>query len=131
MCKQSDGESKCRQRSVLYENKSQTYQEDKKTTVHIGETALSGYERLNRHLSDFRNRPAQSHMTVHAKEEHAELDPSEVKYKYKVVKKFSSAFNRQIKEAIKIRMLTKQGVNILTTKPKGHSEVYPTTFLEQ
>ena len=98
---------------MIYQNKCLTCEADGKQVLYIGETGLSGQERCRQHHDDIKNKPDKSHMKVHMDQDHPDLEPSEIRFKFKVIRGISSPFLRQISEAIAIRLGTMDGEQTL------------------
>ena len=79
---------------------------------YVGEANRSPAERSAEHLQDLKDKKEDSHMWAHKLLEHP--DEEEVKFSMKVLKKHSSAFQRQVMEAVVIEM--RQNGNILNSK---------------
>ena len=67
---------------------------------YIGETSRSGYERLREHFRDFKNLSSKSHMLKHYIEKHRNIKMEEMRFGIKVLKSYTSAFERQIGESV-------------------------------
>ena len=115
LCPNSDSDSRCRRRSILYENRCLTCQENGKTVLYIGESGKSAFERADEHHKDVRYKPQKSHIKSHIDEEHGG-DLEQAKFGFKVLRTYKTAFQRQISEAVTIRLLTLHGKNLLNNK---------------
>ena len=82
---------------------------------YIGEAARSPAERSAKHLQDFKDKKEESHMWAHKLLAHPEED---VSFSMKVVKKHTSAFQRQVMEAVLIEV--RQNDFILNSR-SGHN----------
>ena len=90
-------------RNVTYKTECLTCKEKYgKKRVYIGESARTAFERGQEHENDFMKRKEDSHMLKHWEEEH----PSEERpiFSMKVLRGHTSAFVRQIHEAVLIEM---------------------------
>ena len=85
-----------------------------KVACYIGETGKSGYERGVNHQDDHRRLELDSHILKHQVLQHVEGE--QVRFTMKIVKKFQSAFKRQVYEAVKIEMLEGMGEDLLNSK---------------
>ena len=121
LCAVSESNSFCRTRSVVYENRCMDCLENGLDVLYVGETGLSGVERQRQHLDDARLRPDKSHIKKHCDEYHPDLDHKEVRFNFKVIKKIPSPFQRQISEAINIRLRTRKGKEILLNNKQEFS----------
>ena len=102
--------SSCRIRSVLYEKECRLCKSDGKRVVYIGETGLTGKERCNQHHGDITGKKEnKSHMRVHCEETHPDLTEEQMGqcFTFRVKRRISTVFHRQIAEAVSIRMRTK------------------------
>ena len=80
-----------------------------KIVEYYGETSKTAYERGLNHTYDFWTGTEDSHMYKHQTEVHAEQEnPPE--FSMTVLKKHSSAFRRQIHEAVVVEMKEKNGI---------------------
>ena len=80
------------------------------------------------HLKDAADEKKQesSHIWTHAKEEHG----GEESFQCKVLRTQRSAFERQVSEAVSIRLLKQQGVNVLNTKREYNRCLLPELMVE-
>ena len=108
---------------MLYENTCTTCAEQGKKVVYVGETGLSGFERQSQHQDDARllKRHEKSHMRSHCKDDHPESNFEDIKFKFKVIRKIPSPFQRQIAEAINIRLRTRKGGEFLMNNKQEFS----------
>ena len=70
--------------------------------MYVGETARSLYERSSKHWQAAAQIKEESHMFEHAEESHK--GDKLPQFKFKLVRSFKSALDRQIAEAIRIEM---------------------------
>ena len=70
---------------------------------YIGESSRSIFERGTEHLKDLEYRRTRSHMLRHIVSVHKSVDPSKIEFKMKILTTHSTAFERQIREAVLIR----------------------------
>ena len=115
MCSQpGDKKEDCVRRNVLYESEcvecgqgedvtdNTLERKGKEASLYVGETARSLFERSQEHWQAAEQKKEESHMVQHAMETHkGERLPM---FKFKVVRSFRSALDRQIGEAIRIEM---------------------------
>ena len=92
-----------------------------KSVLYIGESGLSGFERCNQHYNDAKNKPEKSHINIHRKEDHQDMDPGDVKFKFKILRRMKTPFQRQISEAIAIRLRTRKGKETLLNNKQEFS----------
>ena len=120
-----DEGTKCKTRSVVYTNTCLNCKAKGKTSMYVGETGRSGVEMMIEHHRDERGKNAddKSHMRIHTNEVHPE-SPN-VKWKFKVEKRFQSAFYRQISECIMIRRKQQGGALILNKKEEYSRSILP------
>ena len=97
-----------------------------KPTCYIGETGKSIFERGKQHLADAlsKKRRDKSHIAVHIRDEH-NGDPTKANFQFKVLRKFKTAFSRQIAEAVEIRIRTRKGEHLLNNKQEFSRCVLP------
>ena len=91
---------------------------------YIGESNRSAYERGFEHLQALGNMEKGSHMLRHILEKHENQDFSEVKWHMNILEYTRSAFERQIKEAVKIQQ-DRGGQNILNSKSEWNQCALP------
>ena len=85
---------------------------------YIGETARSGYRRSVEHLEDAINKKEDSHIHSHIEDSHKDLglnltsaqEVSEV-FEFKLIQKHPSSLQRQVTEAVKIRLAGNTAIN--------------------
>ena len=98
----------CITRNILYESQCEKCLSDEKrsggnASLYVGESARSLFERSCEHWQATSQKKEESHMHQHMVEEHSkEMDKPE--FRFKVVKTFKSALDRQVAEAIRIEM---------------------------
>ena len=61
---------------------------------YVGETSRSGYERIREHYKDMENLSTQSHMLKHYIEKHKNIKIEEMKFRVKILKSYTSAFEK-------------------------------------
>ena len=88
--------------------------EKEKVSSYIGETGKSGYERGVNHQDDYKRLQLDSHILKHQVLQHREGE--KVEFTMKIVKKFQSAFKRQVYEAVHIEMEEGKGRELLNSK---------------
>ena len=69
---------------------------------YIGESSRSTYERGSEHLADLEKRRPRSHLLRHCVEVHEGKDPDEIDFRMKQLRSHTSAFERQLYEAVLI-----------------------------
>ena len=127
VCNQEGGGGECKRRSVVYMTTCTTCKKkgeggeegnekvrEKGGASYIGETGKSGFERGINHQDDHRRLQLDSHILKHQVLQHGEGE--RVEFTMKIVKKFQSAFKRQVYEAVKIEMLEGKGEDLLNSK---------------
>ena len=121
VCKQKGG-GDCRRRNVVYqttcdqckgEEEEVGENENKNVACYVGETSKSGYERGKKHQEDYGRLELDSHILKHQILKHGER---KVSFSMKIVQKHSSAFKRQVHEAVLVEILEGRGGNILNSK---------------
>ena len=113
VCEQEGGEGDCRKRGILYKTTCLQCKGTDKEASYIGESARSGYERGLDHQRDYESMELDSHMMKHQILSHGELQ-EKLTFKMKILKVHTSAFMRQVHEAVAIEMNEKN--NILNSK---------------
>ena len=86
---------------------------DKKEVRYVGESARSPYERGREHLADYKNLSTKSHMLKHQIIYHKEM--KSIKFKMEILEFHTTAFSRQIHEAVQIDLVSKSG-DIMNSK---------------
>ena len=100
---------------------------DKKEVRYVGESARSPYERGKEHLADFKNLSTKSHMLKHQIIYHKEL--KSVKFKMEILEFHTTAFSRQIHEAVQIDLVSKSGA-IMNSKSEYNRCTLPRLTVE-
>ena len=100
------------------ENKQNEKKKEERNVIakYIGETGRSAYERGVEHWRDFENCDENSHMMKHYLLRHKDLRKEDVKFAMRVRKKFRSALERQVGEAITIDRVRRSGQELLNSK---------------
>ena len=93
--------SDCRSNNIVYGAQCIECEEEGKTRVYIGETSRNLYMRSCEHYSAFKSKAETSFMLRHIRKEH-ENNAENVKFKWKVLKKFQRPLQRQLYESQKI-----------------------------
>ena len=117
VCRQTgDKKEDCVRHNILYESECSKCGEDvdvtvtgaslerqgKEASLYVGETARSLFERSSEHWQAAEQKKEESHMFQHCEESHkGESNPT---FKFRVVRGFKSALDRQIAEAFRIEM---------------------------
>ena len=110
VCKHEKGGGNCKRRNVTYKTECQTCREKSgKERIYVGETARTAYERGLEHGQDFRTGKDDSHMHKHWLEEHQDEEMPE--FSMKVIRPHTSAFVRQVHEAVCIEMHASKTLN--------------------
>ena len=112
VCAQEGG-GDCRKRNILYKTTCVQCKGTDKEASYIGESARSGYERGRDHQEDYEKMEFDSHMLMHQILSHGELQ-EKLTFSMKILKVHTSAFMRQVHEAVAIEMNEKN--NILNSK---------------
>ena len=99
LCRNTEGDSKCFKRNVLYESQCLQCKKAGKETIYVGETSRTGYERGREHEEDGKKEKDESHMWTHARDIH---DGDKPKFSFRVAKTFQSALTRQVSESVRI-----------------------------
>ena len=73
---------------------------------YIGESSRSIFERGKEHKSDLKYRRTRSHMLRHCEEIHTNENPDEIEFGMRLISSSRTAFERQLKEAVYIEMLS-------------------------
>ena len=81
---------------------------------YIGESSRSAYERGGEHSKDLEFRRQKSHMLRHCVDIHPKMYPENVDFRMRVLTSHSSAFERQLREAVLIDHFA--GPNLLNSK---------------
>ena len=107
VCGGVEEKARCRARGVTYSNTCQLCKAQGRDSVYIGETSKTLAERAENHYDDLRRpkQQARSHMWMHNMEEHEGAGS----FKFKVLGVHHRAMERQITEAIQIKLATKAG----------------------
>ena len=113
-CQKGEKREDCIRRNILYESECErcvtwkvSDKEMKRTggvpSLYVGESARSLFERSTEHWQAAHMKKEESHMHQHMVEEHRkEIDRPE--FRFRVVRAFKTALDRQIAEAIRIEM---------------------------
>ena len=125
VCNQEGGGGDCKRRSVVYmttcnqckekadgERADGEKENQGQGAFYIGETSKSGFERGVNHQNDYRGLHLDSHILKHQVLQHGEGE--NINFSMKIVKKFSSAFKRQVYEAVMVEMM--EGKDLLNSK---------------
>ena len=97
---------------------------------YIGESWRSAYERGNEHQLDLQYLREGSHMLKHIIEDHPGKKINEVKFGMRVVRKFKSALERQVSEAVSIHRAQSNGYKLLNSKSEYSRCVVPRLKVE-
>ena len=101
-CQHGGGEGgECQGESVLYEITCLKCKEIKKITSYVGETSRTGHARGDNHVQDLLHRREGKPLWEHSQEEHGGLLQTE-DWKMVVIKRYRTALQRQIGEALEI-----------------------------
>ena len=102
VCRYEKGGGDCKKRNVTYRTECLKCHESGKMRQYLGESARTGFERGLEHERDYHKMKEDSHMAKHWQEDHqTEEQPN---FSMKIIKSHSSAFVRQIHEAVLIEM---------------------------
>jgi len=99
--------------------------EEKPPVKYVGETSRSGYERIREHFKDFNNLSSQSHMLKHFIETHKDMKMEDMRFGIKVLKTYTSAFERQIGESVWINHYLTQGITLMNSKNEYNRCIIP------
>ena len=102
ICKQGSEGMSCYSSNVTYRNRCMICSREGRSSSYIGETSRSLYERSREHVSLYTNSKEESHMLQHMRDEHE--DEEKADFKWEIIKSHKSSFERQISEAVYIRM---------------------------
>ena len=97
---------------------------------YIGETWRTAYERGNEHKEDVKHVREKSHMLKHIIEEHPGKKIEEVSFGMRVVRKFNSALERQVCEAVGIHQAQRDGYKLLNSKSEYSRCIVPRLKVE-
>ena len=97
---------------------------------YIGETSRSGYERLKEHLKDYSNLSTKSHILKHYLECHREIKMEEMKFKIRIIRRYRTAFERQIGESVTINKNLREGARLLNSKNEYNCCAIPKLTIE-
>ena len=106
LCKTSKKEKgTCKKKNLVYKISCKICQEQGREGVYWGETSRTGQERGGEHWKSFKNTTGQnqSHMREHIRDKHPEADkpgPAENWFSMEVHKRYSTALERQLGEAL-------------------------------
>ena len=78
-----------------------------KKYIYTGETGKSGYKRIKQHVDLWKNMKDQSFLFKHYSMIHPEKEMKEMMITSRILKNHRTAFNRQIEEAITIKLNSK------------------------
>ena len=110
--KEKENSPKKRKRdSKRIENKRKDFQ-----VKYIGETWRTAYERGNEHKEDVKYLKENSHILKHIIEVHPGKKIEEVNFGMRVIRKFNSALERQVNEAVSIHQAQRDGYILLNSK---------------
>ena len=97
--------------------------------MYIGETGRSAMERGREHQKDLEFFRTKSHMLKHVVDVHEDIDPAAVEFRMKVISQHTSAFERQITEAVQIRR--NAGPFLLNSKLEYNRCFIPTIIVKK
>ena len=107
-------------------------QETKKDEIlkfkYIGESSRSAFERGVEYFKDLKYARPKSHMLKHCVIHHPDLDPRKVEFRMKILSSHSSAFERQITEAVLINR--NSGVRSMNSKLEYNRCSIPTMMMK-
>ena len=84
--------------------------------LYVGETWRSGYERAKEHLEDLSRLDEKSHLLKHCIDKHPGEKLENVKFGFRVKKKFNTALERQVGEAVAILLKKEKGTSLINSK---------------
>ena len=82
--------------------------------IYVGETSRSLAERAREHKEDGVQEKEHSHIYCHQEDRHKGEDPIRMKFENDTTCR--SAFERQVRETVRIKLLTKSGAHLLNNK---------------
>ena len=112
VCRYEEGGGDCRRRNATYRTQCLACKaKNGKQSYYFGETSRTPFERGQEHENDYKKNQEDSHMVKHAQEDH----PGEERPRFsmKILRGHTSAFVRQIHEAVLIEMNQE---NVLNSK---------------
>ena len=83
---------------------------------YVGKTPRSSYERLKEHMRDFENLSIHRHMLKHFIDKHKNIERKKLRFGIKVLKLYTSAFERQIGETVWINNYLRDGVVLMNSR---------------
>ena len=114
VCQEETERQICRKKNVVYTSTCLKCKEKGETWVYVGETSRSLAERAGEHRQDLKDEKEHSHMFTHREEKHQ--GEEQVRMKFSVAKVCRSALERQVRETVCIKLLTKEGAHLLNNK---------------
>ena len=119
---EESGKSDCRRRNIVYKTFCIQCKEKGRESAYYGESSRTAFERGSEHLRDFSSMAEDSHMWNHQLDEHEGNEG--IKFGMKVVRSHTSAFARQVHEAVVIAR--NQSINLLNAKFEYNRCILPT-----
>ena len=126
-CEKTEGmkDSCCSSRNIVYASECMECKANGKVSRYIGESSRSLFERAGEHMKDSKRKEEEgaqsedckkktSHMKDHWIQEH---EGRETEFRFRILKKCQSSFQREIQEAVLIKLWgEKKEVNLLNAK---------------
>ena len=131
VCEFGDGKQNCFEKNIVYEITCLECEKQNKTTLYVGETSRSMHCRFSReHWRDYQNGVASSPLTKHSALSH--LGSKSVQFRMKVYKKYFTALQRMIGEAVHIsRKSSCEGIELLNSKSEYSRTKLPRLIVDQ
>ena len=109
----TNGNKRPREIEVMKEEK-----KDRKEKIvnYVGETSRSGYERSKEHFNDFDKMYKRSHILRHYLEYHKNIKLEDLDMRIRVLGRYKSAFEQQLRESVWLNRYLREGVEILNSK---------------
>ena len=104
VCNFDESKGMCMERSIVYSNTCLICKDKGTPHVYWGESAASTYERALQHIDEAVSCNPKSHIYQHILMHHPEgIKDIQGSFKFQVIAKHTSSFNRQLSEAIEIK----------------------------
>ena len=86
---------------------------------------------MREHWEQMENLSLKSHMLKHYAESHRDIEPTDMKFEMKVLKKYRTSFERQIGESVYINYNLKKGVKMLNSRNEYNRCIIPRLVVEE
>ena len=123
LCSEDGDKPVCKVSNAIYSNTCKVCKKEGKSAQYIGETSRTLLERSKEHVRDRGDHKKTSHMREHASEYHPW---EEVQYKFDLLRSCSTPLERQVCESVTIKLLKREGVQIINSKTEYNRCVLPT-----